>query len=358
MKWFRRVAIGLLVVVVLLAASIRLTTYHPPLVEASAVTCPAETPTLQPGQDVTVLSWNVQYMAGKGYVFFYDLLDSSGPDTRPSSEDIALTFDEVARVIVDEQPDVLLLQEVDDGAKRTDGEDQLARLLPLIGDDYACHASALYWKASFVPLPTIFGSVGMKLSTVSKYRIDDATRFQLPQMPSDLLTRQFDIRRAILETRLPIDGGQELVVLNTHLDAFAQGSDTMERQVALTKDLLDGYVMAGEAFIIGGDFNLLPPGPQYDRLGDAQRAYYSPNSELSVLTDEYGVVPTLDEANGADMTTWFTHFPNDPAVDAPDRTIDFLFHAPTLTLGDHEVRSADTLDISDHLPVIATYSLP
>ena len=45
-------------------------------------------------------------------------------------------------------------------------------------------------------------------------------------------------------------------------------------------------------------------------------------------------------------------------VDGPDRTIDFLFHGPTLTLGDHLVRQDDTLEISDHLPVVATYELP
>lgn len=39
-------------------------------------------------------------------------------------------------------------------------------------------------------------------------------------------------------------------------------------------------------------------------------------------------------------------------------TIDFLFHAPDLVLGDHAVRSSDTLEISDHLPVVATYELP
>jgi endonuclease/exonuclease/phosphatase family metal-dependent hydrolase len=26
------------------------------------------------------MNWNVQYMAGKNYVFFYDRLDGSGPD--------------------------------------------------------------------------------------------------------------------------------------------------------------------------------------------------------------------------------------------------------------------------------------
>jgi endonuclease/exonuclease/phosphatase family metal-dependent hydrolase len=357
-KWVRRILIGLVGVVVVLAAAVWLTTFHPRAVRAEAVTCPATTPVLQPGQSLEVMSWNVQYMAAKGYVFWYDLFDESGPDERPSPASITAAFDEVARVIADESPDVILLQEVDDGAARTDGEDQLERLLGLLGDDYACSASAFYWKALFVPHPRIMGSAGMKLSTISRYRIDEATRHQLPIMPSDPLTQQFNFRRAILEVRLPVEGSTDLVVLNTHLDAFAQGTDTMQQQVALTKGLIDDLGTAGNPWVLGGDFNLLPPGPQFENLPIDQRVYYESDSELAVLTDTYPSVPSLEEANGTDASTWFTHYPNDPAVAGPDRTIDLLFFEPGLELGDHFVRSSDTLAISDHLPVVATFALP
>lgn len=358
MRWVRWILGTLVVLVVALAATVRLTTFHPPEIGEEEVACAADAPQLQPGQALKVLNWNVQYFAGKDYVFWYDLLDESGPDERPSPQAITATLEEVARVIADEQPDVVLLQEVDEGAARTDGEDQLARLQDVLDEAFPCHASTFYWKASFVPHPRIMGAAGMKLSTLSRYRIDSATRHQLAQLPSDLLTRQFHIRRAILETRLPVDGGEDLVLLNTHLDAFAQGTDTMQLQVAETRNLLDGLSAADQPWVIGGDFNLLPPGGQYDRLGPAQQAYYAPESELAVLTDRYDAVPSLEEANGPDAEQWFTHLPNDPAVEGPDRTIDFLFHSRDITLGDHTVRRDDTLEISDHLPVIATYELP
>jgi len=357
-KWLRRILIGLLTVVVVLVAAVWLTTFHPRSVRAETVTCPDDAPTLQSGQALEVMSWNVQYMAGKGYVFWYDLFDESGPDERPSPSSITATFEEVSRVIVDESPDVILLQEVDDGASRTDGEDQLERLLGLLPDEYACSASAFYWKALFVPHPRIMGSAGMKLSTISRYRIDEATRHQLPIMPSDPLTQQFNFRRAILEVRLPVEGGADLVSLNTHLDAFAQGTDTMQQQVALAKDLLDDLKDAAHPWVLGGDFNLLPSGPQYDNLPEDQRVYYQPESELRVLTYAYPSVPSLEETKGEESSAWFTHYPNDPAVTGPDRTIDFVFFDPSLELGDHFVRSGDTLAISDHLPVVATFTLP
>lgn len=360
MRWLRRVLAGLVVLLVMLAAAIRLTTFHPPETADVNVTCPDDTPHLPAGAEITVLNWNVQYFGSTDYVFWYDVLDGSGPDDRPSPEAIAATLNDVARVIAEVEPDVILLQEVDDGAARTDGQDQLAELLQRLPDTYGyvCHASAFYWQAAFAPHPRIMGSVGMKLSTVSRWAIDDATRHQLAQMPSDLLTRQFDIRRAILETRLPIEGGDHFVALNTHLDAFAQGSDTMERQVAETRELVDGLTDQGLPWVLGGDFNLLPPGDQYEQLGPDQQDYYAPDTELAVLTDTYPSVPSVAEANGPDRATWFTHLPNDPAVDEPDRTIDFLFHSPLLALGEHTVRQADTIGVSDHFPVIATYELP
>lgn len=158
-RWIRRLLITLVVLLVLLSGVVYAMTFHPGPTESEPVDCPADTPTLQPGQTVRVLSWNVQYMAGKDYVFFYDLLDESGPDERPS-----------------------------------------------------------------------------------------------PQA--------------------------------------------------------------------------------------------------------YPVVPSLAEADGEDRADWFTHFPNAPAVTAPDRTIDFVFHSTVLAMGEHHVRQDDTLNISDHLPVVLDVTLP
>lgn len=45
-------------------------------------------------------------MAGKNYVFWFDMLDLNGPDDRPSKEDITRTFESVAKVIRDENSDM------------------------------------------------------------------------------------------------------------------------------------------------------------------------------------------------------------------------------------------------------------
>jgi endonuclease/exonuclease/phosphatase family metal-dependent hydrolase len=310
-----------------------------------------------PGQALKVMTWNIQYLAGKRYVFWYDMPDGSGPDERPTLDDIAYNLDEVARVIRDEQPDIVLLQEVNDGAKNTDYTNQLALLQERVTDLYPCSTEAFYWKSDFVPDRHIYGSVGMKLATLSRYQMDKAERLQLPSPNGNLIGRQFEPKRALLVSDLPLRDGGHLAVVNTHLGDFKPGDDTLQRQVAATTQLLDTFEQAGTLWISGGDFNLLPQG-QYQRLAAEQREQYAPDSELHALWDKYPMIPSNDDANGEDRRKWYTRFPNDPRLSGPDRTLDYLFYSPKLKRVDAQVRQADTLLISDHLPVIGRFLLP
>ncbi len=333
-------------------------TYHPAAVERVPVTNRPDAPLLSRAQPFTVLNWNVQYMAGKNYVFFYDLLDGSGPDVRPKRVDLDATLQEVARVIREKQPDFILIQELDDGARRSDGEDQLELLLALLPPEYGNHATAWYWKAAFVPHPKVWGRVGMKLAVISRHRLASAVRYQLPLMPDWWIVQQFNFKRAVLEVRVPLAEGGELALLSTHLDAFAQGTDTMERQVQAVMKILASCDEAKRPFILGGDFNLLPDRAAYDRLGPPQRAYFKPETELARLRAKYASIPSAEHTQGPDFAKWYTHFPNDPRVTGPDRTIDYLFFSPSLAVEDPAVLSEGTLRISDHFPILATFRIP
>ena len=352
--------VGVLALVVILAILVYAITYHPADVQAADLVCPADAPELKPGQELKVLNWNVQYMGSKQYVFWYDVPAGDGPDLRPAPEAIEATFQEVARVIRAENPDVILLQEVNEGAANTDYVDQLAGLLERLPADYRCYSDTFYWKADFVPHPKVMGSVGMKLATISKYKIAQATRYPLPLIPADPLSQQFNLKRAALESVLPVTGATNgLVALNTHLDAFAQGDDTMQRQVNFLNDHMTALKSNGRAFFISGDFNLLPAGFPLDDLPDFARGYYNPQSELAPLFQNFTSAVPLDRLIDRNTRApFYTFFSNNPGVTGPDRTIDHVFFAPPLTLKNYAVRSADTTAISDHLPMVFTFQLP
>lgn len=340
---------------VLIGALMFSLTWRPDARETLPVSCTGKPPTLVPGQALKVMTWNVQYLAGKRYVFWNDL--AQGNDEAPTLEDMAFSLDEVTRVIRDEQPDVVLLQELDDGAKASDYQDQLKLLQERVADLYPCSASAFDWKAEFVPDAHVFGSVGRQLATLSRYRIEHAERLQLPVASADFISRQFQPKDALLATKLPLSDGGQLTVFNTHLERARQPDDTLQAQVSAVAKVLDKYESQGLPWLIGGDFNLLPLG-QYRRLPAEQRMPYSADSELHLLWDKYPMIPTNNEASGIDRAQWLTHYPNDPGLNGPDRTVDYLFYSPKIKRVEAMVRQDDTLRISDHLPVIARFLLP
>ncbi len=331
--------------------------YNPPSVEQAEISKISAAPRLKSGQEVKVLSWNVQYMGSKNYVFWYDMPESDGPDLRATPEDITATFESVVEVIKRENPDVILIQEIDDNAKRTDYENQLERLMAMLPDEYRYYSEAWYWKARYIPIKEIQGRVGMKLMTISKYEINQSTRHQLALREVSALRQMFDLKRALLETRLPVEGGEDFIVMNTHLSAFAQGEDTMQRQVDQLKRLMDVYTETNHPWIIGGDFNLLPPGKAYSLLPDHQQYYYQEDTELKRLMDAYPSVPSLENVNGDELEQWFTHYPNDPRVAGPDRTIDYIFYSRDMQVKAARVMQEEPI-VSDHLPVITTFVLP
>ena len=356
MNLITRLLFGLTFVFTSLVVIVYSITYHPKPLEPITTDCPTDTPKYDPSKPLKVLSYNVQFFAGKNYIFYFDIPDNKGPDNRPSQQHIASTIDGIANLIRREQPDVLLLQEVHENAKATDHEDQLIQLQQALANAaFPCHSSALYWQADFVPHPKILGSVGMKLSTLSRYALGPSVRHQLALPPMDIVSQQFNLKRAILQTSLLTTNGDNWQILNTHFDAFTQGSDTMTKQVAYTHNLLNSLESIQSTWIMGGDFNLLPMGA-YAELAADQQYLYQPVTELEPILKAYPSIPSIEMMNSPQKENWFTHWPNDQQVTGPDRTIDYLFHSPTLTSKSaYVINKKDALTLSDHYPVVASF---
>lgn len=354
---FYRALITLSLLLIGLFAAVWFSTFHPADTQSETVFCPANAPVLAAGQPLKVYNQNVQFMAGKNYVFFYDLPANSGPDDRPSTADISQTLHGLANLIKQQAPDIILLQEVDDGAKRTDYADQLADLLKLLPNDYACHASSFYWQGAYVPHPRIMGAVGTKLSIISKYKITAATRTQLSLIPQDPINQLFNFKRALLDVRLPVSNSTEIAILNTHLSAFSKGTLTLSKQVSEMHRYLETLNKANKTWIAGGDFNLLPPN-HYPLLAEKQRAAFERNTQIQLLYDHYAAIPSIHSTESTQHDQWFTYFPNNPVIKQPDRIIDYLFYSRQLSLNDAFIEQEKSLLLSDHMPIIATFTLP
>ncbi len=327
--------------------------YHPrPLEQEEASNAEAAT-VLSPDQPIKVVTFNVQFLAGTGYHFFYD----GGPDTLVAQSDIESTIARVGAFIADENPDFVLLQEVDCGARRTAYLDQVALLRDALPGDLRNHVSTFYWKSKFVPHPKIMGSAGTKLVLFSRYRLGKARRYQLPRTPGNPIERDFNLKRAILEVEIPLADGQTLAILNTHLEAFPRGTDVMQRQIERLLWRLKSLDDQNLPWILGGDFNLLPPG-QSALLSREARGVHGEPTEICSIYELYAGVPTIAEATGKHMRHYFTFTQRSGANRLPVRTLDYLFAAPKVTIEKYAIVQEGMTEISDHLPLAAHFRLP
>jgi endonuclease/exonuclease/phosphatase family metal-dependent hydrolase len=325
--------------------------YHPREIEPEEAHNVGSAPCLTPGQRVKVVTFNVQFLAGTGYHFFYD----GGPDTLVARADIESTALRVAAFIANSKADLALLQEVDCGARRTAYHDELALLLGALPAQMRSHASAYYWKSKFVPHPKILGSAGTKLAIFSRYRLGKARRYRLPGTPGNPIERDFNLKRAILELELPFANGECFTVLNTHLEAFPKGTDVMERQIQKLLQRLSALDQQKKPWILGGDFNLLPPG-QLIRLSPETRGIHREPSEIGLVYERYAGVPPVAEATGSQMDRYFTFTQRSGRI--PIRTLDYLFAAPSVAIERYTVQREGMTNVSDHLPLVAEFTLP
>ena len=168
-RLLRYTLLVLLIAAGLIALLIYSLTWRPLPKETLTVSCSAQATPLVPGQALKVMTWNLQYLAGKRYVFWND--QARGEDERPTLEDMAFSLDEVARVIRDEQPDVVLLQE----AFRTAGwivrrkQCDINHILPVKGRGFA-----EYWDSRPGQLRTTLKRKAGKVTVEIHDRFDPA----------------------------------------------------------------------------------------------------------------------------------------------------------------------------------------
>ncbi len=359
MVWRRRilrigaVSGGLLILVFAGGALlVRCLNYFPKKLEKGPVWCTGTKATLRPGQRFSVLSWNLQFGAGRSYHFFYD----GGKAVHASRDKVEQTLGDISGLLTTHRPDVLLLQEVDRDSARTARIDELARLRRL--GHWACWTSAPYHRSRYVPAPfgNALGRVDMHLATASRYRISWSRRHALPQLNEWFGRRAFNLKRAILETAVDLAGSpRPLVLLNTHLSAFSYGDGTLERQVDVIRKRLDQLDARGFPWILAGDFNMLPPGESVHRLGlgDEAKYYAEADSPLSRLAGRHRLAVS-PEAYRKDPSRYFTYIKY--GAKKPDRRIDYIFVSKQIQV--HEIRVLHQPRYSsDHLPLLLTASV-
>jgi endonuclease/exonuclease/phosphatase family metal-dependent hydrolase len=211
---------------------------------ASSLTSTIETPA-----ELKVMTWNIRFGVGRLPWFG----DSCGDNVIVQEKTVMDTLIKIAAFINDENPDILLLQEVDVSSKRTGYIDQVQWLLEHTNFNYGVYASM--WKADFIPSDGL-GKVDAGNAILSKWPIENPERIQLPlRGDQDGLTQYFYLRRNILKSKININDQKEIYALCTHTTAFAT-DDTKKKHIDKFYDVL-ASIDSTEIFVAGGDLNAL-----------------------------------------------------------------------------------------------------
>jgi len=346
----RRIAIGLASAAAGGFALSRFLNYHPRAVQEEECRNQAGAATLSAGQSIKIVTYNVQFFAGTGYDFFHD----GGRDTLVDPGDVEKTVAAISAFLTQENPDFVFLQEVDCMARRTGYLNQIDLLINSLPAELRNYVATFYWKSRFVPHPKVMGPAGTKLAIFSRYRLTRATRYQLPSTPGNPVVKDFDFKRAILEVEIPLTNSGQFCLLNTHLEAFPKGTDVMARQVDHVLMRLDSLDQKGVPWIIGGDFNLLPPG-QWGRLDLEEKGCHREPSEISVIYERYDGIPALCSVSGERMRDFMTFTRRIGGDRVPIRTLDYFFASPKVRIKEYAVRRTGVKHLSDHLPLVAEF---
>lgn len=293
------------------------------------------------GSPFTTVCWNLQFCGSRQHHFFYD----GGRAVAVPPEDEAATRAAISQTLQGLDPALCLLQEVDRGADRTGGVDQLPSLAS--GSSSARSASAPYHRSAYVPTPSWapMGRVNLHLALLSRSPLAACVRTQLARKATSRVVQAFDLKRCLLTAVVPLEDGRELHVGTTHLSAFSYDDGTRARQI----DTLEAWMASrpvGMPWILGGDFNLLPPGDDPTRLGEEARLYGGARNPLRRL------VPRFREAAGTGRLLSASVRSYHPFGAAePDRKLDYVFVGGPLEVVSHRV---EPVSLSDHRPLVTT----
>lgn len=172
-----------------------------------------------------------------------------GDDSQVTKDNLTGIVD----VICQENPDILMLQEVDLDSKRSFHINE--RDVIKEGTDFANDTFAYNYKTLYVPYPwPTIGKVQAGLLTLSDYEIESATRMALP-CPFSWPVSTVNLKRCLSVNRMKVqDSDKELVIINLHLEAYDDGEGKAAQTKMLTEVLQQEYEK-GNYVIAAGDFN-------------------------------------------------------------------------------------------------------
>ncbi|MBE5870565.1 MAG: endonuclease/exonuclease/phosphatase family protein [Lachnospiraceae bacterium] len=208
----------------------------------------------KPDEEYTIVSYNAGFGAYTAdFTFFMD----EGKESRArSAQSVKTCIDEIGDRALSFSPDLVLFQEIDTDSTRSyhiNEADLLKEKFQSVGQFDNVFARNYHSAYLMYPLYKPHGASNSGLLTFSRFTVSSSLRRSLP-IATDI-KKVLDLDRCYCISRIPVENGKELVLINTHLSAYgtdaAQGNAQLEMLFA---DMKAEYEK-GNYVICGGDFN-------------------------------------------------------------------------------------------------------
>ncbi len=289
---------------------------------------------------LTIGSWNIAWGYGMG---------SEGVNYAPKDKEHFLkALDDIVSVISSKDCDIVLLQEVDFGSRKSHGVDQLKYLADELGMNYAYAPS---WKVNYLPFPywpisSHFGRVYSGGAILSKYPIEKNRVVLHPKPKSNpwhynlfYLSRYTQIVDVKIKNKT-------WSIFNNHLEAFAK-----KNRVIQAKEMVKFAKEESDLLVLGGDLNTTPTvASKKGSFPGYEEDDYENDPTYSIIAGIDGIKDALStEEYLKDESRWFSF----SSVRA-DRKLDYIFVNEMATVEEFEVLK---VPVSDHYPLFAKIRL-
>ena len=240
----------------------------------------------------------VTYNVGFGaytpdYTFF---MDGGKSSWAKSKESVGDCIDGAVGVLKEHNVDFALIQEVDFDATRSYHVDEREQIIDQFSDYSAAFAVNYHSPFLFYPFTQPHGKNNSGILTLSDCSITSATRRSLPVSTS--VKKILDLDRCYSVSRIPVENGRELVILNLHTSAYGTDGDVQQKQMQMLFDEMQTEYEKGNYVIAGGDWN-------HDFTGNSKY-------ELNDATPE-----------DLEALAWCAEFPADMIPDGFSRVTDY-----------------------------------
>ncbi len=207
---------------------------------------------LAPEQPQSIVSWNVGFGAySADYSFFMD----GGKESRAYSKGaVEQNIGSVIETLKALKPDFMLIQEVDEHSTRSYHVNERELLESAFMESHSSVFAQNYHSSYlFYPLLEPHGASQSGILTLSDVFVSEAVRRKLPIESG--LRKFFDLDRCYDVSRIPVEGGKTLCLINLHLSAYTSDGSIATQQLALLLEEMAQERAQGNYVIAGGDFN-------------------------------------------------------------------------------------------------------